>query len=134
MERANLKAELNFLRELFFDKLPIGDKQKNVEQLFSLLEEAIDTKDPHDIQREEFPADDPATSGDRVYKYHSAAQFKKLAGGHQQLAGEQNMDPAKDQQTVLPAKPDQHPESEDVAHVQEHPQTGHAETKRGSDN
>jgi len=130
MDRSNLKAELDFLRDLFFDKLPMGEKKKNVEQLFSLLEEAIYNKDPDDIQREEFPPDDPAISGNRVYKYHSAAQFKKLASRHQQLTGQQDMDTTKDQQEVVSTEPNQHSKSEDVAYVQEHPETGHTEIKQ----
>lgn len=67
------------MRELFFESLPLGEKKKQVEEYFNYLEKAIDTKDPDEFQREQFPPDDPATCGDRVYKYHSAAQFKEHA-------------------------------------------------------
>jgi hypothetical protein len=119
--RENLRSELAFLRELFKDKLPVGSNMKDVDKYFTYLEEAIDNKDlnPNDIQREEFPPDDPATSGSRVYKYHSSTQFKKLASRPTPISGQHDMDTGKDQQENLSTKSDQSPKPEDMARVQE---------------
>jgi hypothetical protein len=103
--RENLKAELAFMRELFFENLPLGEKKGQIEDYFNCLEKAIDTKDPDEFQREQFPPDDPATSGDRVYKYHSAAQFKQHASQRQvqQLEHGPGMGDPQEPQAELPA-------------------------------
>jgi len=109
--------------------LPVGSNMKDVDKYFTYLEEAIDNKDlnPNDIQREEFPPDDPATSGSRVYKYHSSAQFKKLASRPNQITGQHDVGIGQDQQENLPTESHQSSKSEDVACVQEC--TGTVETK-----
>lgn len=126
IERQNLKSELEFLKELFYEKLPVGKKMAEVKKYFSYLEDIIDNKDIDELQREEFPPDDPATSGDRVYKYHSASQFKKLAGGHQSITNTENVDSTKSQQEELSSEQDKCSESKDVAHVQKHPKGSEA--------
>ena len=93
------------MRELFFESLPLGEKRGEIEKYFSYLEEAICTKDPDEFQRERFPEDDPATCGDRVYKYHSAAQFKEHAsiGQVQQIERGSGLGGSQDAQTELSA-------------------------------
>lgn len=120
IQKQNLKAELDYLKELFFEKLPVGQKLSEVKKYFSYLEDVIDNKDCDDIQREEFPPDDPAVSGSRVYKYHSSSQFKKLASGHQSIADSEDVDTATSEQKKLPTEPDKCPESKDLAHVPKH--------------
>lgn len=123
IKRENLRSELEFLKELFLDKLPIGDKKRDIEKYFSKLEEVIDNKDinPDDIEREQFPPDDPATSGNRVYKYHSVAEFKKLASRPKQLTGQQDVDSGETKQEILSTNETQPTKSDDMAHVQECP-------------
>ena len=106
------------MKQLFFENLPIGDKTENIEKYFSLLEEAISTTD--NVQREEFPPDDPAISGSRVYKYHSSAQFAKLAGGHEHVSSGQDMGSTETKQTDIPTIQNQPNELPDVARIQEH--------------
>lgn len=122
ISRENLRAELIFLKELFMEKLPIGNKTDDIKKYFSYLEQAIDNKDidPNEIEREQFPPDDPATSGERVYRYHSASQFKKLAGGYPQFTSGQNMGHSESKQEVLSTDENKCPDVQDVAHVQEH--------------
>ena len=120
IQKQNLKAELDYLKELFFEKLPVGQKMSEVKKYFSYLEDVIDNKDTDDIQREEFPPDDPTVGGDRVYKYHSSSQFKKLAGGYKSISDSEDMDPSKSEQEKLSAEPDKCAESKDVAHVSKH--------------
>lgn len=110
-------SELNFLKNLFFENLPIGDKKQEIEEYFSCLEKAIYTNEP--IKREEFPPDDTTTSGDRVYKYHSAATFKELASRHIESSSGQNMDYSQSQQADVSPTPDFPPASKTVAHIQE---------------
>lgn len=117
--RENLRSELAFLRELFKEKLPVGDKTKDIDKYFSYLEEAIDTRDPNEFEREEFPPDDPAISGSRVYKYHSAAQFKKLASRPDSVPGQPNVDIGQNQQENISAESHQSSKPEDVAYIQE---------------
>jgi len=118
MQKAQLKSELAYMKQLFFENLPIGDKTEKIEKYFSLLEEAISTTD--NVQREEFPPDDPAISGSRVYKYHSSAQFAKLAGGHQHVTSGQDLDNTEAKQEIIPtikSIPDEFP---NMARIQEH--------------
>jgi len=105
VKRENLKAELAFMRELFFDSLPLGEKKDEIEKYFSYLEEAICTNDPDEFERERFPEDDPTACGDRVYKYHSAALFKEHAsiGQVQPVECGSWMGNSKDAQAELPA-------------------------------
>lgn len=120
LNRQAMLSELNFLKNLFFENLPIGDKKQEIEEYFSCLEKAIYTNEP--IQREEFPPDDTTTSGDRVYKYHSAAAFKELASRHIESSSGQDMDHSQSQQADLSTTPDFPPASEIVAHIQERPE------------
>lgn len=132
VKRENLKAEVSFLRELFFESLPLGEKKQQVEEYFNYLEKAIDTKDPDEFEREQFPPDDPATCGDRVYKYHSAAQFKEHAsrGQIQQLQHGSRMGDSQEPQAQLP--PTESPASETayMERLQERSQ-GHPDHGRG---
>lgn len=130
--RENLKAELAFMRELFFENLPLGEKKQQVEDYFNCLEKAIDTKDPDEFRREEFPPDDPATCGDRVYKYHSAAHFKQQASQQQvqQLQHGPGLGDPQEPQAELPPTEDPPAEDGHLARLQEHPR-GHGDCGRG---
>ena len=114
------------MRELFFDNLPLGEKKQQVEDYFNCLEKAIDTKDPDEFRREEFPPDDPATCGDRVYKYHSAAHFKQHASQQQvqQLEYGSGMGNSQESQAKLSSTENPAAENGHLACIQEHP-TGH---------
>jgi hypothetical protein len=130
--RENLKAELAFMRELFFENLPLGEKKGQIEDYFNCLEKAIDTKDPDEFEREQFPPDDPASSGDRVYKYHSAAQFKQHASQCQvqRLEHGPGLGDSQKPQAELPAA--QGPPAEDghLERLQERP-GGHDDRGQG---
>jgi hypothetical protein len=120
LRRENLLAELKFMKDLFDKHLPVGSNREDINKYFSCLEELIFTKDPDDIQREEFPPDDPATSGSREYRYYSADQFKKLAGGYQQFPSRQDLGHAENKQEELPPTENRSSDTQDVAHIQEH--------------
>ncbi len=102
----DLKVELQALRELFFDYLPLGEKTDYIENYFNRLEEAIDNKEH--VERETFPDDDDGDESDqggdaatgtgppskrkRDYKYFSATIFKEQASRHPPLASEKDVD------------------------------------------
>lgn len=111
-------AELQFLKDLLFENLPMGDNKKHIEEYFSCLEKAIYTNEP--IEREQFPPDDPAISGTRTYKYHSSTAFKELASRPVQSLSGQDMDHTESKQEKLSTAPDLPSTTENVAHLQEH--------------
>ena len=119
MKRENLKAELAFLKELFFESLPLGEKADQVQEYFSYLEKAIATKDPDEFNREEFPPDDPSTCGDRVYKYHSAASFKQHASKQQDRPHRLGLGNSQGVQAKLPSTQNTFTETQNLEHLQE---------------
>lgn len=120
-------SELEYMKDLFYNHLPVAsENKKKVEKYFSRLEEIIFTTDPDAIERDEFPPDDPAISGSREYKYHSVDQFKKLASGHQQLPCGQDVGHSESKQAELPPTENRGADSKDLAYVQEHTQGGGA--------
>lgn len=133
IKRENLKAEVKFLKDLFFESLPLGEKKNQIEDYFSYLEKAIDTKDPDEFQREQFPPDDPTTSGDRVYKYHSAAQFKEHAsrGQVQQLEHGSGLGDSQGSQTELPSTEGASSETSHLERLQERT-AGHPDHGQGN--
>ena len=125
----NLKDELEFMRDLFRNKLPVApENQKKAEEYFNSLEELISTKDAASIERERFPPDDPAICGTREYRYYSAHQFKELASRPQPITSGQELDVPENQQTKLPATENKSPDTQDVAHVPELPAFRRART------
>jgi len=133
-KREQLKSELNFLKDLFATNLPVGENTKQAQEYFSRLEELISTKDPDDIQREEFPPDDPAISGSREYRYYSSDQFKKLASGHPQPSRGQDLGHTESKQEKLSPTENRGSILEDLAHLQEHPTTSRAQIDRRDHN
>lgn len=119
IKRENLKAELAFLKELFFENLPLGDNADKIQEYFSYLEKAIATKDPDEFKREEFPPDDPATCGDRIYKYHSASYFKQRASEQPTIANGLGLGSTQSKQAELPSTEDPASEAKDLAYIQE---------------
>lgn len=125
----NLKDELEFMRDLFRNKLPVApENQQKAEEYFNSLEELISTKDAASIERERFPPDDPAVCGTREYRYYSAHQFKELASRSQPIPSGQELDVPQDQQTKLSSTENQNPNSQDMAHVPERPVFRRAKT------
>ena len=115
-----MQAELDFMRELMKTSLPVGDKKKEMEDYFSFLEEAICNNDQR-LRREEFPPDnDSAIGGERVYKYHSATQFKELASRPLEQHSGQDLGHPESKQTELPPTPDIGSSIENVACDSEH--------------
>lgn len=109
-------AELQNLKDLFFEKLPIGDKTDEIKQYFSLLESSIYTNDGN-LQHEEFPEPSSPSSRDRVYQYHSASYFKELESRHSQRASGQDVVAGQDQPPLVHATEDITPTTQDLAHV-----------------
>jgi len=121
MERAKLKAELEFMKDLYMHHLPVQEeKQAEVQKYFSRLEELISTTDDvTTIPRDEFPPDDPTTSGHREYKYHSSLEFKKQASRHPPQLRGQDMDSRESQQTDVSTTKDQSTRTQNVEHIPE---------------
>lgn len=110
-----MASELKFLRELYFENLPIGPETKALKKYFTLLEKAIDNKEH--VVRESFPPDDPAICGERVYKYHSAAAFKEQALRHQQITDGQSVGHSESKQAIVPSTEDKRTTTKDLARV-----------------
>lgn len=79
-------AELAFMKDLFLNKLPVGDDTEQIEQTILDLEKLIFTKGPDAVLRDFDPLNDPEPDGDsatkREYQYYSAA-LSKLEGQRQ---------------------------------------------------
>jgi hypothetical protein len=116
--KKNLEAELEFLKQLFYENLPIGDNTEVVDEYFSCLRKVIYSKDGR-IEREEFPPDDPAVCGKREYRYYSADKFKELASGRQHPTLGQDLGYTESKSAELHAKQDHAAESKDMEYIQE---------------
>lgn len=119
-KKKQLQAELDFLKELFNKNLPVGDNTTKIDEYFSSLEKLICTNDATTLEREEFPADDPAVCGEREYRYYSADLTQKLASGHRYPAIGSDMGHTESKQENLHASQDHPTESKDMEHIQEH--------------
>jgi len=64
-------SELQFMKDLFLTKLPMGDNRKHIDEYFSRLEELINNKE--NIKNDDFPDDDERFD----YKYFSPSLFKE---------------------------------------------------------
>lgn len=71
--REDRRVELEQMKDLFLNKLPIGDNKEHIEQYFNDLEKVIYTTD--DVKNDEFPTDD----AQRDYRYFSASLLKERA-------------------------------------------------------
>lgn len=88
-KKSDLLAELEALRSLYFENLPLGENKEAIEEYFNRLEESIYNKDH--VEREAFPDDDGNECGESTeghegsprpkpdYKYFSADVFKQQA-------------------------------------------------------
>jgi hypothetical protein len=94
-------SELQEMRAIFRDCLPVGEDISKAEEYFNSLEEVICTNDfeanPDPLQREEFEHDDP----DVQYSYISDAVFKERSSNRELRAYRQDVD---DQPDVYPGK------------------------------
>jgi hypothetical protein len=92
MRKKRLLGELQELRAIFQDCLPIGDKTEKVDEYFNSLQEVICTNDyqanPDPLRREEFDHYDP----DVQYSYISDVIFKERSGNQQLRALGQGLD------------------------------------------
>lgn len=123
----DLKVELQALRELFFDKLPLGEKTGYIENYFNRLEEAIYNKEH--VERETFPDDSSdtidgessSTGRKRDYKYFSASVFKEQASRHSPLPPQENVDSSRLYEIQDGNAQSQSTESESMESLSEHP-------------
>jgi hypothetical protein len=122
LAKKNLESELTFLEDLFRESLPVGDNTETIKEYFSCLKKLIYTNDGEfQIEREEFPPDDPAICGEREYRYYSADKFKELAGRHQHPNHGQNVGHPESKQADLHAKQDSLADAQDMEYIQECP-------------
>jgi hypothetical protein len=118
-KKKQLQAELDFLKKLFNENLPVGDNIDKINEYFNSLEELIYTKDGN-LEREEFPPDDPTVCGQREYRYYSTDLTQKLASGRNDPAIGQDMGHSESKQAELHAEQDYTTEPQDLEHIQEH--------------
>jgi hypothetical protein len=92
-------GELNELRAIFRDCLPIGEHTDKADEYFNSLEKVIYTNDykanPNPLRREEFDSGDP----DIQYSYLSDVVFKERSGNTELRAHRQALDDEPDVHT-----------------------------------
>jgi hypothetical protein len=92
MQKKRWIGELEELKAIFDDCLPIGEKTEEVEAYFNRLKEVIFTNDfnsnPDPLRREEFDGDNP----DVQYSYLSDAVFKERSSIRELRAVRQGLD------------------------------------------
>lgn len=73
------KAELEFMKELFFDKLPVGENTEHITEYFNELEKVIFTKNEQ-VGNEDFESIDREPGAiEREYTYISPSLFKEYS-------------------------------------------------------
>lgn len=88
------KTELEHMRMLFMNVLPVGKNRDDIISYFNRLEELIFTKGHESVKNEQFP-DDP-DGIQREYKYFSASISKERASKPQILPDQSLMDTPSD--------------------------------------
>jgi len=90
----DLRADFTFMKDLFYNKLPIGESTENLDKYFNELEQVIFTKDgSKHIQYDQFPDEPPNPDIPRPdYKYFSPSVLKIRSSGHPQLTNQQNVE------------------------------------------
>lgn len=89
IKKREVQAELDFMKDLFLNKLPLGENKEHIEEYFNRLETLIDTKDyDGNINREQFTDDVPGAN----YRYFSSTSARIRASGHALLSDGQGMD------------------------------------------
>jgi len=111
---------MEFLKELFYENLPIGDNTEEIDKYFSCLDKLISTKDNVQLDREEFPPSDSTVCGERDYRYYSADKFKELASRYKQSIIGQDVGHTESKQTNVSAIENYATESQDMEHIQEY--------------
>jgi len=122
------------MKDLFQKHLPTGKNTNEIDEYFNRLHQLICTNDEStdQIQREQFPPDDPTISGGREYWYYSSDQFKKLASGHPQLQCGQDLGHGENKQEELSPAKNRSSDSEDMAYIPKHPEFRRARSFHGS--
>jgi len=140
VEKRQKLAELGYMRELFSDRLPVGEELNEVQSYFDHLEQIIEKNEP--VNNEQFSPEktiiDPETNGNIPYRYYSASLSHKRAiefpgdtgtdSSYQSITDDQSSE----QDVGSPTSPGrgdhvqtESPESSRFSHVAEH--------KNGSD-
>jgi hypothetical protein len=92
MQKKRWLGELQELKSMFRDCLPIGEDTEKMDDYFNRLEQVICTNDykanPNPLRREEFEHDDP----DVQYSYISDALLKERSSRRELRADGQDMD------------------------------------------
>jgi hypothetical protein len=92
MQKKRWLGELQEMKSIFRDCLPIGDNTEKMDDYFNRLEEVICTNDykanPNPLRREEFEHDDPNIQ----YSYLSDALLKERSSRGQLRADGQDVD------------------------------------------
>lgn len=110
------QAELEFMKDLFFHHLPLGDNKKHIEEYFYRLQESIDNKE--EIKNDDFPDDDDPKF---EYRYFSPSLFKERSSRLRSGTDLQDMDPPAIDNGLdnpIPSDPKMSP---DLQCVPEHP-------------
>lgn len=92
IEYKSKMAELQLMRELFTEKLPIGDNKSEIDAYLNSIEQIIESDGA--IANEEFPEErrliDPETGGQISYNYNSASLLKQRASRGPAIIGSPN--------------------------------------------
>lgn len=111
------RAELEFMKTLFNDYLPVGENREHIDQYFSRLEDVIFTKDGNvqeAVKNERWPTTTIPSDTDGLedrqpeYRYFSASLFKEHAGVPKHLGHGEDMDYSTDDDGLLHSTQDQY--------------------------
>lgn len=70
-EKNDFKLDLEFMRDLFENKLPVGEDTSNIKNFFNHMEELIYTKEYENYVYEKFPESVDLGGRSPEYTYHS---------------------------------------------------------------
>lgn len=79
------RVELEYMKDLFLNKLPIGDNVEHLQRYFNDLEKVIYTTD--NVKNDEFPSNDT----ERDYRYFSASLLKERASRDPDITNGENV-------------------------------------------
>jgi hypothetical protein len=116
------KAELEFMKELFYDKLPVGDNKEIIDAVFNCLDKVIENKEPlKNEQFDESPAEQYGYTAD--YRYHSADLLKERSSIGNQRRISQGVDDHPSIGQPDDAVYDKHQEAKSLPSISEYPKS-----------
>lgn len=114
------QAELEFMKELFLEKLPIGENTEHIHAYFNELEKVISTKDEQ-VRNEDFKSiDEEPGAVQREYTYFTPSVLKEQSSRLLERGIPQEMDPPSIADRIESPTPGGHEEFKSLPSIPEH--------------